>query len=489
MADIGRGFGAGLPGMNGRGRAGGRGRGGGRGDDTRGVGGGRGRHSDRGGGDFARGRVFLARGGGVARGRGFFAGGGPEPGSNTATKESWLRTKVDMLVDARWDTTQFLHELAGRPETLEAFKACFANIDADVAGWRVLNALMPALASREMREALNRERANLIFTQLLAPSCARAWDALGDRLSLRTDLLDVARVCFHLLGLDPERFFVLRRVCETVCERAAALPPAEEDGLREAAQMLRARLDFAVQAERAKADAADVAAEMAVDALERRRRERRFGAVGASTDEALEANGRTWRLVPPFPTEDDIPLADEADEPGVARGPAAEVDNAAGGMAPVLAPRPVLPHNRAVGAFPSLAAYLSTHYFLTREDCLAALRTGVLAQRELHEQGGEKAARGGLPVYRDARAVALAFSRRGVGWRLRFSLGGKPGGKRKSVQSSRLMTGSLLCLAEASDKAWSRPIFAVVSNRTDSLLEHHLGPFIDIEEASGLFKL
>jgi len=237
-----------------------------------------------------------------------------------------------------------------------------------------------------------------------------------------------------------------------------------------------------VQAERAKADAADVAAEMAVDALERRRRERRFGAVGASTDEALEVNGRTWRLVPPFPTEDDIPLVDKANEPSVARGPAAEGDNAAGGMAPVLAPRPVLPHNRAVGAFPSLAAYLSTHYFLTREDCLAALRAGVLAQRELREQGNENAARGGLPVYRDACAVGLAFSRRGVGWRLRFSLGGKPGGKRKSVQSSRLMTGSLLCLAEASDNAWSRPIFAVVSNRTDSLLEHHLGPFIDIEE-------
>mmetsp|Transcript_29392 Transcript_29392/g.67435 ORF Transcript_29392/g.67435 Transcript_29392/m.67435 type:complete len:412 (+) Transcript_29392:350-1585(+) len=246
--------------------------------------------------------------------------------------------------------------------------------------------------------------------------------------------------------------------------------------------MLRARLDFAVQAERAKADAADVAAEIAVDAVERRRRERRFGAVGASTDEALEVNGRTWRLVPPFPTEDDIPLVDKANEPSVARGPAAEGDNAAGGMAPVLAPRPVQPHNRAVGAFPSLAAYLSTHYFLTREDCLAALRAGVLAQRELREQGNENAARGGLPVYRDACAVGLAFSRRGVGWRLRFSLGGKPGGKRKSVQSSRLMTGSLLCLAEASDKAWSRPIFAVVSNRTDSLLEHHLGPFIDIEE-------
>ncbi|KAJ1631316.1 hypothetical protein T492DRAFT_870070 [Pavlovales sp. CCMP2436] len=286
--------------------------------------------------------------------------------------------------------------------------------------------------------------------QLLAPSCARALDALGDRLSLRTDLLD--------------RFFVLRRVCETVCERAAALPPIEEDGLREAAHMLRARLDFAVQAERAKADAADVAAEIAVDAVERRRRERRFGAVGASTDEALEVNGRTWRLVPPFPTEDDIPLVDKANEPSVARGPAAEGDNAAGGMAPVLAPRPVQPHNRAVGAFPSLAAYLSTHYFLTREDCLAALRAGVLAQRELREQGNENAARGGLPVYRDACAVGLAFSRRGVGWRLRFSLGGKPGGRRKSVQSSRLMTGSLLCLAEASDNAWSRPIFAVVAD-------------------------
>mmetsp|Transcript_27547 Transcript_27547/g.69485 ORF Transcript_27547/g.69485 Transcript_27547/m.69485 type:complete len:131 (+) Transcript_27547:464-856(+) len=96
-----------------------------------------------------------------------------------------------MLVDARWDTTQFLHELAGRPETLETFKACFANIDADVAGWWVLNALMPALASCEMREALNRECTNLVFTELLAPSCARALDALGDRLSLRTDLLDV----------------------------------------------------------------------------------------------------------------------------------------------------------------------------------------------------------------------------------------------------------------------------------------------------------
>jgi len=136
-----------------------------------------------------------------------------------------------------------------------------------------------------------------------------------------------------------------------------------------------------------------------------------------------------------------------------------------------------------------LAAYLSTHYFLTREDCLAALRAGVLAQRELREQGNENAARGGLPVYRDACAVGLAFSRRGVGWRLRFSLGGKPGGRRKSVQSSRLMTGSLLCLAEASDNAWSRPIFAVVSNRTDALLEQHLGPFSDIEEASLLFRL
>ncbi|KAJ1621006.1 hypothetical protein T492DRAFT_887746, partial [Pavlovales sp. CCMP2436] len=291
-------------------------------------------------------------------------------------------------------------------------------------------------------------RALPTFTkQLLAPNCVRAWDALGDRLSSRSDLLD--------------RFFVLRHVCETVCERAAAPLPADEDGLREAAQMLRARLDFAVQAERAKADAADEAAEMAVEAMERRRRERRFGSVGASTDEELEANGKTWRLVPPFPTEDDIPLADEPDEPGLARGPVAEGDNAAGGMAPVLAPRPVLPHNRAVGAFPSLAAYLSTHYFMTREDCLAALRTGVLAQRELREQHNEKAARGGLPAYRDARAVQLAFSRRGVGWRLRFSLpGGKPGGKRRSLQSSRLMTGSLLCLAEASDKAWSRPIFA-----------------------------
>ncbi|KAJ1621007.1 hypothetical protein T492DRAFT_887747 [Pavlovales sp. CCMP2436] len=109
----------------------------------------------------------AARGGGDrGGGRGFFAHDSPTPGSNMAMKESWLRAKVKKLVDARWDTTQFLHELAGRLETLDAFKACFVNIDADVAGQRVLNALMPALASREMCEALNRERANLVFTQV-----------------------------------------------------------------------------------------------------------------------------------------------------------------------------------------------------------------------------------------------------------------------------------------------------------------------------------
>jgi helicase required for RNAi-mediated heterochromatin assembly 1 len=116
-----------------------------------------------------------------------------------------------------------------------------------------------------------------------------------------------------------------------------------------------------------------------------------------------------------------------------------------------------------------------------REDCLADLRVAVAAQRAAGA-AGERGAVRGCVRYRDARVVQLAFSRRGVGWRLRFA---PPGGRQRGVQPNRLMTGSLLVLADAADVEWRALVFAVVSNRTDALLAHALGPFVDIEVVAG----
>jgi hypothetical protein len=123
---------------------------------------------------------------------------------------------------ARWDVTQFLHELVGEETALGHFRACLsAGVIDEPGAWRILAALMPALASRDLSEALDGERANTVYLQVLAPVCQRAWDTYAAQLAdvplSPSRLLGLIRTCFHLLGLLPSRFYVLQRTSEQLC--------------------------------------------------------------------------------------------------------------------------------------------------------------------------------------------------------------------------------------------------------------------------------
>jgi helicase required for RNAi-mediated heterochromatin assembly 1 len=137
-----------------------------------------------------------------------------------------------------------------------------------------------------------------------------------------------------------------------------------------------------------------------------------------------------------------------------------------------------MPHNRASGLFPSLEAYLATHFTLLREDCIAALRKGLLA---LHDGRNVREESSACSLYLRARVVNCAFARRGVGWRMRFEM---PPGRRRQVSARSLLTGSLLCLVATDDVEWNDLTFATVIQRNDELLADAQGPVIDIEEAA-----
>ena len=112
------------------------------------------------------------------------------PGDSLQDKLYWLQSKVKKFVHmenqfaelvpttAQWDINQFLYELVGNTEN---FSKCFEMIS-ESGGWRLIEVLMPALKSVELLEALDTEKANRIYLQLISPLCQRAWDKYADHL-------------------------------------------------------------------------------------------------------------------------------------------------------------------------------------------------------------------------------------------------------------------------------------------------------------------
>ena len=428
----------------------------------------------------------------------------PGPGPSSIDKLTYIRRKFNRFESGAWDCSQFLYELVGDDSRHEKFRACFSDMS-EPGSWRLLEVMLPTLSSRDIIEALNALHSNRIFTQLVSSGdCQRAWDTLAEKLPAaptREYVLGFQRVLFHLLGLVPTRFYVLQRCIERVGQLETRLNGGPSADVAEGGTLLRARLAHSLSAE-AEAEEAALAAEQASRTQVGRGHGRNLGP-GHSTDAELEDFARTWRKLPPYPTRNDIFDGDE----GLGTPSAvAEGDPEADDIAPTLVSRPVLPHNRAQGSFPSLPAYLSTHYRLLREDAFAALRAGL---RRLHADVDEHTIRRetSCSVYRNVRVVAGAFTRYEVGWRVRFELphrgrgrggrgarggrggaaNGQEGPPMKVGDMSRRLTrnflnGSLLCLVATDDADCHDLIFATVINRNDGLFDDKNGPFVDIQE-------
>ncbi len=90
----------------------------------------------------------------------------PGPGPTAADKASYLSAKVRKLEQGRWDGAQLLYELVGSESRCARFVACASEMGAP-GGWRVLDALLPALAEREVLDALNQALVNCVLTELV----------------------------------------------------------------------------------------------------------------------------------------------------------------------------------------------------------------------------------------------------------------------------------------------------------------------------------
>jgi hypothetical protein len=325
-------------------------------------------------------------------------------GDSTVERVEWLQAKVAKLKNHQWDASQFLYELVG--DGGSAYQSCFADIGDDPRGFRILETMVPALALRDVQQALEASQANLAFLPLLGAATSRAWDRVANNAASaapfdqRGKMLNTLRVLFHLLGLDPLKFWVLQPACTSLLAGAVCEEFENDLEIQDLASSVVVRLDAAVRRERAADEAAAADEDAAAAAAEQSRQGRRYGTAGASSDAQLEDLATKWRGVPPYPTAQDFPFVDDDDNsaingrgaPQQARnnGAAAAAAEAAedggggggdgdggGGALTLVQQRPVTPHNRARGGFPSMGAYLGTHFTLLREDCLAALRPAL----------------------------------------------------------------------------------------------------------------
>lgn len=174
-------------------------------------------------------------------------------GNSTVERVEWLQAKVAKLKNHQWDASQFLYELVG--DGGSAYQSCFADIGDDPRGFRILETMVPALALRDVQQALEASRANLAFLPLLGAATSRAWDRVANNAASaapfdqRGKMLNTLRVLFHLLGLDPLKFWVLQPACTSllagaVCEEfendleiqglssCVSMPPCVERGPR-----------------------------------------------------------------------------------------------------------------------------------------------------------------------------------------------------------------------------------------------------------------
>jgi hypothetical protein len=400
----------------------------------------------------------------------------PGPGVTLGEKIDFLTRKVKKFENKDWSWDDLLFRLVGNEDRKRNFRDCFSDMG-ESTSWRIINCLLPSVCSQQAQDGLNEEGANCIFTELVnGDGRQRAWEKFSDTLSPRAldkeTLLGLLRLLYRLLGIFPKRFYVL----ETCINRLIQL----NSTINEEGERLKERLANCRRMEIEEEEAA--AAEASVRANEAARR--RGKGPGKSTDEELETLALTYRSLPPFPVRDDIfggihnatdssPEMQESEETST-----------------MLTERTVLPYNRAKGNFPSMSAYLSTHYRLLREDCFASLRKGV---RLLRNGSDEQIVRreSSCSVYRNVRTVGAAFSQHEVGWRVRFDVpnrGARKKSERKlSVKLSRnLKPGSLVCLIAVDDVNWERLVFATVIFQPDlvrdDLLDHKDGPFVDIKE-------
>ena len=94
--------------------------------------------------------------------------------------------------------------------------------------------------------------------------------------------------------------------------------------------------------------------------------------------------------------------------------------------------------------WPSKMDYLRTHYLLLREDALRPLRESVEHVRSMPDLN-EDPARATTGIYDQVQLCGITFARKGLGIRVKFSLG-RVGKNIHWAQSKRLLTGSLVVL-------------------------------------------
>jgi hypothetical protein len=421
-------------------------------------------------------------------------------------KLRWLRSKTTRALAASgvppaWDAAQFLYELVGKDDG-EALTATLGSVG-DPGGVDLVVELLPVLAQADEREALDRESANRAFLLLAAPTAMFAWSILPPRLAAaaagaavpgssgsRATLHDACVVAAHCLDLRSDAFVILPWAALAAAARAAA---ASSDAPGAAAALRAAAEDLDVKGAHARdsrAAAEDTAAEAAARDAVAATAARAPRVPNVSTDAQLEEFALGFRAASVLPTRDDIVIPAAGIGGGGAAAAVGVGAAAAGQPLPQGGDRgndgdqrgiahymssPALPFNRARGSFPSLNAYIATHWRLLREDSLASLREGLLAYVD---RGITRGAQGSCRVYTNVRPVGVYWGRRRVGWHVRFSL--PPG--RKKISPRVLLTGSLLCLVPRGDDRLERIVFATVSNRDDKLLGDPFRSFIDIEE-------
>jgi cold shock CspA family protein len=121
-----------------------------------------------------------------------------------------------------------------------------------------------------------------------------------------------------------------------------------------------------------------------------------------------------------------------------------------------------LPRNTILGQYDNVMDYLSTHFWLLREDCLTAIREGIRAfrtnQMGLHSTG--------VQLYCNVRFVGLQCTSSGIVYRISFEM---PNNSPPVVweRSKKLIYGSLLCL---SPDGFATLLWATVANRDVALL-------------------
>jgi SpoVK/Ycf46/Vps4 family AAA+-type ATPase len=419
-------------------------------------------------------------------------GGGNRELATSADKcLRWVRS-----VSQRWPPPQLVYELGNRckEQWAATIDACGAD---DVASSRLFGAVLLVVANPDVIGDVNvlpvlvpfhepaGQRAIAAFLRLSAPlsktaaSTAATLARQGDT-SKWTEITAAAVALQTLLQallakLDGAAA-VFENELETVAMRVGGLidaagspPPAELAGrvqqLREGAQML-ARLADAAERER---QDRDLRAQQQLADVERARRARStLERVGIAVLDDPE-HDRDYLRTTAMPTPDEITSSAPAALPVNLARPAfragggggqelTEAEDAGGADAGDVAGAPAA--GVSAGPYRNVDHYLNTHFMLLREDCLAQMRRGLESYRrgtgpspsresidatafDVSTTRGD----GRANAYVDVTAVdVFSLPRVGIVYEMAFAL---PRGLRKVDWrvSSRLMTGTLLCLA------------------------------------------